>query len=169
MTRWLWSCTMHDVQLWSSIHLMLHGQVLSLCYDPVACKEMPLNYECTEDSQTFFLGSYVSGLWLLKNIFNLFIHERHAERGRDVGRGRNRLHAGSPMLDSIPWLRDHALSQRQTLNCWATQARPMSCSFSTRACQRLPILLLSLALWSPPWIHGAPQAMTCNIDQRLRP
>ena len=122
MTRWLWSCTMHDVQLWSSIHLMLHGQVLSLCYDPVACKEMPLNYECTEDSQTFFLGSYVSGLWLLKNIFNLFIHERHAERGRDVGRGRNRLHAGSPMLDSIPWLRDHALSQRQTLNCWATQA-----------------------------------------------
>ena len=24
----------------------------------------------------------------------LFIHERHRERGKDIGRGRNRLHAG---------------------------------------------------------------------------
>ena len=34
-------------------------------------------------------------------------------RGRDIGRGRSRLHAGSPMWDSISELRDHALSQRQ--------------------------------------------------------
>ena len=54
--------------------------------------------------------------------FYLFIHERHTERGRDIGRGRSRLHTGSQMWDSILGFRDHALSQRQTLNRWATQA-----------------------------------------------
>ena len=34
--------------------------------------------------------------------FYLLIHERHTERGRDTGRGRSRLAAGSPMRDSIP-------------------------------------------------------------------
>ena len=43
--------------------------------------------------------------------------ERERERGRDTGRGRSRLHAGSPMRDSIPGLQDHALSRRQMLNC----------------------------------------------------
>ena len=46
----------------------------------------------------------------------LFIHERHRERGRDIGRERNRLHAGSPMWDSIPGLQNYALGQRQMLN-----------------------------------------------------
>ena len=48
----------------------------------------------------------------------LFINERHTERerGRDTGRGRSRLHAGSPMGDSIPGPQDHALHQRQMLN-----------------------------------------------------
>ena len=32
----------------------------------------------------------------------LFIHDRCRERGRDTGRGRSRLPAGSPMRDSIP-------------------------------------------------------------------
>ena len=44
--------------------------------------------------------------------FYLFIHEKHREereRGRDTGRGRSRLHAGSPTRDSIPGLQDHAL------------------------------------------------------------
>ena len=50
----------------------------------------------------------------------LFIHEGH--RGRDIGGGRSRLLAGNPMWDLIPELQDHALSQRQTLNHWATQA-----------------------------------------------
>ena len=51
--------------------------------------------------------------------FYLFIHERHKhrERGRDTGRGRSRLHTGSPKLDSIPGLQDHTLGQRQELNC----------------------------------------------------
>ena len=34
--------------------------------------------------------------------FYLYIYERHRERGRDTGGGRSRLHAGSPMRDSIP-------------------------------------------------------------------
>ena len=50
--------------------------------------------------------------------FYLFTHERHRERERDrnTGRGRSRLHAGSPMWDSVLRLCDHALSQRQMLN-----------------------------------------------------
>ncbi|CAD7677563.1 unnamed protein product [Nyctereutes procyonoides] len=32
----------------------------------------------------------------------LFIHERHRKRGRDTGRGRSRLHAGSLTWDLIP-------------------------------------------------------------------
>ena len=47
--------------------------------------------------------------------------ETHRERGRDTGRGRSRVLAGSLMWDSIPGLQNHALSQRQTLNRWATQ------------------------------------------------
>ena len=34
--------------------------------------------------------------------FYLFIHERHRERGRDIGRGRSRLPMGSPVQNSIP-------------------------------------------------------------------
>ena len=47
---------------------------------------------------------------------------KDTERGRDTGRGRSRLHAGSLMQDSISEPRDHALSQRQMPNHWATQA-----------------------------------------------
>ena len=47
--------------------------------------------------------------------------DRQTDRiGRDTGRGRSRLHAGSPMWDLIPEPQDHALSQRQALNRWAT-------------------------------------------------
>ena len=39
----------------------------------------------------------------MKNFFKiLFIHERHREKGIDIGRGRNRLPARSLMWDSIP-------------------------------------------------------------------
>ena len=48
--------------------------------------------------------------------FYLFIHERPREKSRDTGRGRSRLHAGSPMWDSIPGPHDHDLSHRQMLN-----------------------------------------------------
>ena len=43
------------------------------------------------------------------------MRDRQKERGRDIGRGRSRLHAGRPTWDSI--LRDHDLSRRQMLNC----------------------------------------------------
>ena len=43
------------------------------------------------------------------------------ERGRDTGRGRSRLHAGSPMWDSIPGLQDRALGQRQAPSHCVTQ------------------------------------------------
>ena len=46
----------------------------------------------------------------------LFIYDRHRKRGRDTGRGRGRLHAGSPTRDSVLGLQDHALGQRQVLN-----------------------------------------------------
>ena len=55
--------------------------------------------------------------------FYLYILERQRERGRerergrDTGRGRRRLHVGNPTWDSIPGLQDHALGQRQALNC----------------------------------------------------
>ena len=32
----------------------------------------------------------------------LFIHKKHRERGRDIGRGRNRLPVGRLMWDSDP-------------------------------------------------------------------
>ena len=35
---------------------------------------------------------------------------KREERGRDTGRGRSRLHAGSPTWDSIQGLQDHALA-----------------------------------------------------------
>ena len=54
----------------------------------------------------------------------LFICSWETQRGRDTGRGGSRLHAGNPMWDSIPGPQDHALSWRQTLNCWATQVSP---------------------------------------------
>ena len=52
------------------------------------------------------------------------------ERGRDMGRGKSRLPAGSPMRDSIPGPRDHDLSQRQMLNHWATQVPSGTCFYT---------------------------------------
>ena len=70
----------------------------------------------------------------------MFVHERRRGRGRDMGRGRGGLHAGSWMWDSIlgsritPWLKtgaklvkqisselggcDHDLSQNQESDAW---------------------------------------------------
>ena len=44
------------------------------------------------------------------------MRNKERERGRDIDRGRNRLHAGSLMWDLIPGLQDHTLGQRQVLN-----------------------------------------------------
>ena len=46
------------------------------------------------------------------------MRDRERERKvRDAGKGRSRLHAGSLMQDSILKPQDHALDQRQALNC----------------------------------------------------
>ena len=63
---------------------------------------------------------YLSPLFFLKR-FYLFMHDRHTERGRDIGRGKSRLPVESPMWDSIPGPQGHDLSQRQMLNLEATQ------------------------------------------------
>ena len=58
---------------------------------------------------TFLIFSPFNLFFLFFLIFYLFIYERHTERGRDTGRGRSRLPAGSLMWDSIldpgirPW------------------------------------------------------------------
>ena len=44
--------------------------------------------------------------------FKDFIYSFMTERGRDTGRGRSRLHAGSPTWDSIPGLQDHTRGWR---------------------------------------------------------
>ena len=61
--------------------------------------------------------------FFFKDFIYLFIHDSHTERerGRDTGRGRSRLHAGSLTWDSIPGLQDRALGQRQAPNRCATQ------------------------------------------------
>ena len=50
-----------------------------------------------------------------KDFIYLFMRDRETERGTDVGRGRSRLHAGSPTWDSVPGLQDQALGRRQVL------------------------------------------------------
>ena len=57
--------------------------------------------------------------------FCLFIHENTERESRDTGRGRSRLHGGSPMWNSILGLQNHALDWRQVLNRWATQRTPI--------------------------------------------
>ena len=52
------------------------------------------------------------------------MRDTERKRGRNRGRGRSRLHARSPMWDSIPGLQDCTLGQRQAPNCWATQGSP---------------------------------------------
>ena len=39
----------------------------------------------------------------------LFMRDTERERGRDTGRGRSRLHSGSPTWNLIPDPQDHAL------------------------------------------------------------
>ena len=71
------------------------------------------NYELvTTVLKIFFVQSTLSQGFLFfffKDFIYLFMRDPERE-GRDTGRGRSRLHAGSPMWDSIPGPQDHTLS-----------------------------------------------------------
>ena len=92
-----------------------------------------------------------------KKRFYLFIHETHTERGRDTGRGRrSRLHAGSPMQDSIPGLWDHTQSQ---LRCSTTEPprHPLCALFNA---ELYSILWNELHLF----IHSPVEVWVVSID-----
>ena len=68
--------------------------------------------------------NYWEFLITLRLFFYDFIKDTQRDSVRDRQRHRqrrSRLPAGRPMGDSIPGPQDHALSQRQMLNHWATQ------------------------------------------------
>ena len=64
--------------------------------------------------QQKLIYKYTFWFFFFKDFIYLFMRER--ERGGDTGRGRSRLHAGSPTWDSIPGLQDHALEPTAALN-----------------------------------------------------
>ena len=103
---------------------------------------------CRIFSMIFFLiakavcNLCITYVWFFfKDFIYLFMRNterRHRERGRSTGRGRSRLHAGSPMWDWIPGPRDHDLNQRQMLNHWAI----------------LVSLLCTSRFWFPTYLLG---------------
>ena len=108
----------HNLCFWSDVWLK-HG--LDVEFDDFGEINLSTQKSCTEVCSRslksvcqHYCLFYVtcSILFFFLKIFNLFIHERHRERGRDTGRGRSRLPAESPMQDSIlgPW--DHNLSRK---------------------------------------------------------
>ena len=61
-------------------------------------RQWSLGVQMTPSKDSFSLSSQVTKtLSFFSSIFYLFIHERHRERGRDIGRERSRLLAGSLM------------------------------------------------------------------------
>ena len=71
------------------------------------------NFQAKKRVLWFF---FLSFFFLFKIFIYLFMRDTEGERGRDTGRGRSRLHAGSLTWDLIPGLQDHYLSQRQMSN-----------------------------------------------------
>ena len=69
--------------------------------------------------------------------------DTHTKRGRDTGRGRSRLHAGSLTWDSILGLQDHALSGRQELKLLSHPGCPGEVIFNVGALYILHINLTS--------------------------
>ena len=77
-----------------------------------------------EESSIWKFGTLHFHLQASPNIILIFLKILFIyswERGRDTGRGRSRLPTRSPTWDLISGPRDLDLSQRQTLNHWATQ------------------------------------------------
>ena len=80
------------------------------------------------------------------------MRDTHRERQRHIDRGKSRLPMGSSMQDSILGPRDHTLSQRQTLNHWATQVSP--------------VYAFSYAWNALPWLHTS-QPCLCQGSSYL--
>ena len=97
----------------------------------------------------------------LKDFIYLFMKDTQRERGRDTGRGRSRLHAGSPMWDSIPGLQDHTLGWRQMLNHWATQVSLILDFVQWRTDPDFSEVCVHRLSWIPNYRRGA--------DARLPP
>ena len=57
-----------------------------------------------------YIYIYIHILVFFKDFIYLFMRDTQREASRDIGRWRSRLHAGSPMWDTIPGPWDHALS-----------------------------------------------------------
>ena len=111
-----------------------------------------------------FWREIITNTAFFKKILFIFSWETQRETGKDRGRGRSRLLVESLMWDWILGPRDHALSRRQMLNHWATQASLLWYSMS-----------LHLACWnylysfaSPPFseflIEGTTSHSSLNVQ-----
>ena len=96
----------------------------------------------------------------------LFIDERHREWARDTGRGRSRLPAGSPMWDSILDPGDHDLSERQTLNRWATEASLIT-GINVPFQVGMPWSLLRLTVFLYCTWHTRPSLLPCFLSSSV--
>ena len=88
-------------------------------------------------SELFFLRRKF--LFLFLKILFIYSWETHRERGRDIGRGRRRLHAGSQTWDSIPGFWDHTLRQAPTTepprrpNIWTFKPKILCCLLASKS------------------------------------
>ena len=87
---------------------------------------------------------------------------RDTERGRDTGRGRSRISAGSLTWDSISGPQDHTLSQRQMLNHWATQI-PTNKTFSCPKWQWVNWKVGRPAPYLPIYLASAWRVLECSL------
>ena len=67
------------------------------------------NIFCVQKGGLLYMQIYMDAFFPFYFLNFIYLFMRDTERGRDPGRGRSRLHAGSPTWGSIPGLQDHAL------------------------------------------------------------
>ena len=113
---------------WRRIRSMKVNELRGLVWSCVCCKERGSQGAL---SAHMIASPALPFIFIFKR-FYLFIHERHRKRGRE----RGRLHARSPIGDSIPGLQDQVLSQRQTLNRRAAEPPRCPCSTLYWVCHR---------------------------------
>ena len=134
----LHGCVSFSKRLWSKLISFISVSTLLFPLQPPPLHRSFLSTH--QISRPFHGGVWVAFMWLFSlkavslegiryyidlsfffKILFIYSWKTHREKGRDTGRGRSKFHSQSPLWDPIPGPRDHALSQRQTLNRWATQ------------------------------------------------